>query len=37
MRTITYNDEVVPWSSSNYLMGITLLPSSDGNDSNFSE
>jgi hypothetical protein len=32
MRTVTYNDESAPWSRSNQLTGIRLLPSS--NDSN---
>jgi hypothetical protein len=29
-------DEAAPWSRSNYLMWIQLLPSSDDSDSNFS-
>jgi hypothetical protein len=32
MRTITYNDEVVPWSRNNQLMETRLLPSSDDSD-----
>jgi hypothetical protein len=33
MRTITYNDEAVPWSRSSHLTGARVLPSSDDSDS----
>jgi hypothetical protein len=33
---ITYNDEAVPWSQSNDVLGTRLFPSSDDSDNNFS-
>jgi hypothetical protein len=36
MRTIIYNDEAAPWSRSNHLFGIRLLPSSDDSNNIFS-
>jgi hypothetical protein len=35
MKIITYNDESIPWSRRNHLMGTRLLPLSDDSN-NFS-
>jgi hypothetical protein len=35
MRTTTYNDEAVPWSRSNHVLGTRSLPSSDDSGKNF--
>jgi hypothetical protein len=36
MKTTTYNDEATPWNRSSYVLGTTLLPSSDDSNNNFS-
>jgi hypothetical protein len=36
MRTITYDNEAIPWNRGNYLLGTRLLPSSDDSNNKFS-